>query len=440
MWRIAALCVGTVLCAACAAGGAAGERDAEGTAGGRDGRADPDSDFGGTYMWWPSFAEAPRDCESIDATLAAARARWDAAGPDSYRFRFTLLAQIGAGQWDGIVLDGAPAGWLGGDVAGFTPSLIRLDTVPALFDHIAGLCRLANEHPEERCGSELEVDAALGYPLLFRYDCAGIDEEEELRMLAFGAPDTPLATACQAAVDRLVALYEEAGEPPAHLVAEEGPDAYDPPLDGSELDVMRVFQALDRLSMEDGWVLDWVYHFDGGAGMPLLYARRADAPRFLRESEYMVAYGDLATRDALHPFAHLTVDGSDEAWCQLDMFFAMSSQFYLWWHAHYDDTRLVFTRAALERILRPEREPICPEWFTAEQEAAARAIDLTPEVTPVADAEPGVDVVLVRAVWFGKWGGFSVRATPFRAAFPHDYGVRAGSSEEPVPYHCGVVF
>ena len=47
---------------------------------------------------------------------------------------------------------------------------------------------------------------------------------------------------------------------------------------GSDWDVNRYFAVLDRLSMEPGFILDWVYCHWGSGGSPKLYARPEGQP------------------------------------------------------------------------------------------------------------------------------------------------------------------
>ena len=75
----------------------------------------------------------------------------------------------------------------------------------------------------------------------------------------------------QATVDALSALYR-AQKLPEHLMESEAVKR------GQEFDVGEVFSVLSHLSLEPGYVLDYVYCYDSISGWPVLYARSQDQP------------------------------------------------------------------------------------------------------------------------------------------------------------------
>ena len=62
---------------------------------------------------------------------------------------------------------------------------------------------------------------------------------------------------------------------PVHLQTEEAVE------DGTEFDPNRYFEVFNRLSMEPGYTLDYVYTYDGMGGYPTLFTRKVDAQPFL---------------------------------------------------------------------------------------------------------------------------------------------------------------
>jgi len=52
---------------------------------------------------------------------------------------------------------------------------------------------------------------------------------------------------------------------------------------GGEFDPGTFFSVLKHINMEPGYRLDYVYHFDGIGGYPVLYARKAEDPSFALE-------------------------------------------------------------------------------------------------------------------------------------------------------------
>ena len=97
-----------------------------------------------------------------------------------------------------------------------------------------------------------------------------------------GEPDsTPVqvSAAWQSTVDDL-AMLQGRLETPDHSVWDG-----DGARTGEEFDVNEYFSVLDRLSMEEGYVLDYVYCLTNADGSPRLYARPKDQQRLATCSE-----------------------------------------------------------------------------------------------------------------------------------------------------------
>jgi hypothetical protein len=154
---------------------------------------------------------------------------------------------------------------------------------------------------------------------------------------------------------------------PDHFQAE------NPERTGAEFDPNLYFGVLSHLSMEPGCTLDYVYHWDGMGGYPVLYARPLDQPRYRTESEFSAAGGTYGQW-----LEHIQADGSEEGYFELVLFSQMGGQFYLWWHANYNDVTIVADSRGLDAILDTD------ESFGIEMPAGtkqqARALDLTPVI------------------------------------------------------------
>jgi hypothetical protein len=222
----------------------------------------------------------------------------------------------------------------------------------------------------------------------------------------------------QATVRAFAALQSD--EIPEHL-GYEG----DAALTGAEFDVAEYFTVLDHLAMEPGWVLDYVYQLDGLGGAPRLYARPEDQPRYLTFEEWYTA-----DRDD-NPFPHIVVDDTPEGYFQLVLLRVTGSQFYLWWHALYDDTIVFGSRDPLERILDNVASSSAG-FMEPEAMAAARAVDPTPVVV----LEDGHALVVIHT--WTKWGGLHRTAWRVSRSFPHEMSRQ--SHEQLAPYDCGMVF
>lgn len=190
----------------------------------------------------------------------------------------------------------------------------------------------------------------------------------------------------------------------------------------SHFDVNQYFSVLDRLSMEPGWVLDYVYCDTGAGGSPRLYARRFDRQRLLACSDVQNPAG------VLH---HVKTDGSPEGFFQLVLLEVVGEQFYLYWHAHYDDHQVVCNREGIESILRGGAG-FFGKTFSSKQKEAARRIDPVPRVE-LKEGKTKVEIVT-----FTKWGGFHKRRYELSRAFPHTF--RAMVKTRLVEFQVGIIF
>ena len=226
--------------------------------------------------------------------------------------------------------------------------------------------------------------------------------------------DSPL----QDMVDAMAAI--QAGlHTPEHLLVENAQR------DGSEFDPNLYFTALTHLSMSPGYVLDYVYHYDGMGGRPVLYAR-PEGEALYRTYEDFAASG---LEDDSYLKA-VVVDGTPESYFELVVLSIMGSQFYLDWHANYNDTRIVCDTAALESLL-DEIGSVGNEMGAADQ-ARARRIDLEPVILV------GEAAVQVQIVTFTKWGGFFRETYSLERPFP--YTILDVQAEALVAYDCGIMY
>jgi hypothetical protein len=239
-------------------------------------------------------------------------------------------------------------------------------------------------------------------------------------------PTPPPSAAWQSTVDDLAAL--QSLEIPDHLLAEDAAKT------GEEFDVNEYFLVLDRLSVEAGYVLDYVYFYGGIGAEPILYARPVDQSPYVTYSGYQKAGGyPFGSEESRYGYLEqVRVDDTEEGFFQFILLRIMGGQFYLFWHANYNDRAVICDRAELERIL------VMPEGYGSyqnlsdEQKEAARAIDLAPVV------EMEDDVVVAKVVVFTKWGGFSRETYTINRSFPH--AILDSAHEVLVAYDCGIEF
>ncbi len=168
-------------------------------------------------------------------------------------------------------------------------------------------------------------------------------------VLEFRDPPDPFLEQAQQWVDDCRALYKGLKVPDSLMQDKNGPptktaDAFDPNL---------FFTVLDKLQMEEGWVLDYTYFYawDTG-GEPTLVARDARSPLCLSDPENPCVFEPVKS--------HLIAEPTKEGLTQLWIFRTVGNQFYQYWHM-YADSRPVFTEAGLQRWRKETRDGLTSE-------------------------------------------------------------------------------
>jgi hypothetical protein len=165
-------------------------------------------------------------------------------------------------------------------------------------------------------------------------------------------------------------------------------------------DVNRYFDSFDRLKMDDGWVLDYVYYTTQGSAHPLLYARvKTNAP-LPGVAAFEKAFGNTTDENnVLSAYLdRVRTDGSRRGFIQLTALRLVGDQFYLYWHANYNDARI------LSRF---------PAWVSRSK------------------TEVSVSLLV-----FSKWGGVARYKVRFNRSFPHK--LLAEQCDTLIPYNCGI--
>ena len=164
-----------------------------------------------------------------------------------------------------------------------------------------------------------------------------------------------------------------------------------------------------RLSLEPGYVLDFVYDYQGIGGHPILYARLRDEASFSNLEEFRKRYPRehfLGSPDRFDPFylEKIHADDTADGFLQLAMFVLTAEQFYVFSHALYSVVEPVLNSDTLLAICK-----VLPEQLRKQ----AAAIDFQPRV------DMGADAVCVEYVVFGEWIGFKRVSWTVHRVFPH---------------------
>ena len=203
------------------------------------------------------------------------------------------------------------------------------------------------------------------------------------------------------------------------------------PKRGGEFDVNAYFTVLDHLALESGYVLDYVYYFDGMGGAPVLYVRPEAQPAFATYQDYLAAGGE--DKDCLwcNYLDYVHTDDTPEGYFQLTLLRILGDQFYLDWHANYNDALPICDARAIEAIL----ENLDGEFYqkmSARDYLRAQRLDVTPVVV-LEETQVKVSLVI-----FTKWGGFIRESYTLSRTFPHT--VLDFVEEVLLEYDCGVMF
>jgi hypothetical protein len=243
----------------------------------------------------------------------------------------------------------------------------------------------------------------------------------------------PLGSECAQSIPGL-REYQSSFELPDELYQEAG---FELPIENG-IDLSQYFSYLDKLSLEAGYALAYVYFADIVGGSPLVYAYPSHQPAYATYDDYIKAIGGGSEdQNSFSPLenandylAHIQIEDSPEGYLQFAALSLMGDQFYLFWHALYHDEIILCSADDLD-MTRDETEGFqidVPEDILQE----ARELDLEPYAV-VRD-----DIVVVRFVFFTKWGGFVEVLATISRTFPHELIDLEGSVL--IEYDCGIMF
>jgi hypothetical protein len=196
---------------------------------------------------------------------------------------------------------------------------------------------------------------------------------------------------------------------------------------GGEFDANQYFSVLTHISMQEGYALDYVYENDGMGGYPLLYVRPVD------EEPYASITDIPENRELPDYHEYLNVEDAEQGYFEYVVMDIMARQFYLFWHANYNDTEIVCTRGEVNDIVAQVSSGDFGYAMDLPQQTKARTMRI---IEPTVNLTG--DVARVQFVTFTKWGGFYRETYTISRGFPHT--IIDINQENVVPYDCGVAF
>lgn len=237
------------------------------------------------------------------------------------------------------------------------------------------------------------------------------------------AQESPgLSASCQDTVNELRSMLARVNEPPSYLVKGEGKK-------GGEFGVNQYFSILDHLSLQEGFVLDYIYYPGKIEGAPILYPRRLNQSAYRTYAELTEAEGNQYTLRSSAFHTSIQVVDSETGFLQFVILRVMGNQFYLYWHAKYNDYKVICNPADLEAALLDEsNNPRMSNWV----KWRARRLRPEPQVAMQDDE------VQVKVVVFTAWGGFIQRTYTISRQFPHT--IIDEQKKILVPYDCGAIY
>jgi hypothetical protein len=248
-----------------------------------------------------------------------------------------------------------------------------------------------------------------------------------------GSPGTySMEETCQPVIEGMNRL-NSSEDIPQHLT--QYASYYEP----GDFDPNEYFTVLDHLHMRSGETLDYLYHYSDMGGYPMVYNRAINRTPFRSINEL---YDSLSTteedetyNEALYPptlYMHaVEVDKSPESYFQYISLATLGEQFYLYWHANYNDNTILCEKSDLN-LISQDLANFLSLSLPEETLQKAAQIDFTPTVTINAN-----DVV-VRWVEFTKWGGFLEKKVTLSKDNP--IKILAGEVTTLVEYDCEVAF
>ncbi len=228
---------------------------------------------------------------------------------------------------------------------------------------------------------------------------------------------------CQTIVDQMIELTRSP-DIPKHLQASDGtrqPGDFDP---------NSYFDILKHISMEPGYTLDYVYFNTFIGAEPILYARKIDEAPFQSTNEFYEATGE--ERDENRYLDHVRTDGTPQGFLEYIILAIHGEQFYLYWHAKYNDLQVVCTPERMAEIANELGKDDFGIPMTDRQKQRSTLLNVFPK-SAVHD-----DAVEIRVATFTKWGGLEERTYTIRKAFPHK--ILNVEIRTMLHYDCGVNF
>jgi len=125
-------------------------------------------------------------------------------------------------------------------------------------------------------------------------------------------------------------------------------------------DVNDFLSVFDRVKLQDGYVLDYIYAVDNLGGAPLIYSRKLTDKPLSNSQDYCKTFnifpfpllGQEPSKINSSPYLNnIQFENSNIGYFQFALFCMTVRRFYLHWHANYNDRRYVIAKYVLNNII-----------------------------------------------------------------------------------------
>jgi hypothetical protein len=258
----------------------------------------------------------------------------------------------------------------------------------------------ATSTPKDTLASTATKTAtATAFPTATKFPAATRTQRPSPTSSPIPAPGVPVGDACRLAIDGFNKIRKNL-DLPDHF------NSGEPYRKTGDFDPNRYFPILKHLKIETGYTLDYVYYLDDWGGKPMIYARKVGDAPFQSYDEFLASIGQERSGESSYQnlpnafdyLQKIQVDGSAVGYFQFGVLAELGDQFYLSWHALYNDFIILCDSGDLASV---ERElKAYGLTFPQSDWEKAQTIDFQPAVSINGDA------VTIRLSIFSKWGGF----------------------------------
>jgi hypothetical protein len=219
----------------------------------------------------------------------------------------------------------------------------------------------------------------------------------------------------------------------------------------SEFKIDHYFVILDKIELEKGWLVDYLYLQRRLGGEPVIIAypalKKTEYRKLIdkiNDNELDYTAQDIDSENVIDTFLnyddvdnylnHVTLDKSEESYLQFVILAALGAQFDLFWHALYNDHEFVCTPEKAEKIINRINRSDEDMGFMEDDlfEEQLKNIDFEPQITVKEDK------VQVRLMFFTKWGGFTEAKYQVKKSFPHK--IIEKETKTLIDYNCGYLY